>query len=153
MSRVAAKVTCNDEDRKELERLSASRKTSARLVERAKIVLGCLAGERNDQIAARMKLHVVTVATWRKRFVERGLRGLHNRARSGKPPVHVPDQLRARVLSQLEKPVPRGLSGWDGVSLAQALGVSDDAVWRILKKEGRFQAPSATGLRIPDQYA
>lgn len=70
MTRVAAKVTCSDQDRKELERLGSSRTDQARLVERAKIVLGCLAGERNDQIAARMKLQANTVAMWRKRFME-----------------------------------------------------------------------------------
>ena len=40
MTRVAAKVTCSDQDRKELERLGSSRTEQARLVERAKIVLG-----------------------------------------------------------------------------------------------------------------
>ena len=73
MARVAAEVTCSDQDRKELERMGASRTEQARLVERAKIVLGCLAGERNDQIAARMKVQSNTVATWRKRFLDRTL--------------------------------------------------------------------------------
>ena len=77
MTRVAAKVTCSDQDRKELERLGSSRTDQARLVERAKIVLGCLAGERNDQIAARMKLQANTVAMWRKRFMEGGIAALH----------------------------------------------------------------------------
>ena len=84
MARVAASVTCSDPDRKELERLSASRTEQARLVERAKIVLSCLAGERNDQIASRMKLQSNTVATWRKRFTQGGIKALGDRARSGK---------------------------------------------------------------------
>src|SRR5712671_1103679 len=29
-----------------------------------------------------------------------------------------------------------GLAGWDGASLAAALGASDDAVWRLLRREG-----------------
>jgi len=44
MSRVARSVTCSDEDRSQLERLSLSRTEQARLVERARIVLGCLEG-------------------------------------------------------------------------------------------------------------
>jgi FixJ family two-component response regulator len=68
MSRVARAVTCSAEVRKQLERLSASRTAEARVVERARIVLGCLAGERNDQIAARLHLQPVTVALWRNRF-------------------------------------------------------------------------------------
>lgn len=136
MTRVAAKVTCSDQDRKELERLGSSRTEQARLVERAKIVLGCLAGERNDQIAARMKLQANTVAMWRKRFMEGGIAALHDRARSGKPPIYDASDLRDRIRKQLELTPPEGLSSWDGRTLAQALGVSDDAIWRILRKEG-----------------
>lgn len=136
MARVAAQVACSDQDRRELERLSVSRTAQARLVERAKIVLGCLAGERNDQIAARMQLQANTVATWRKRFLECGLAGLRDRVRSGKPPTYVASDLRRRILKQLELPAPEGQSSWDGATLAQALAVSDDAVWRILRKEG-----------------
>ena len=44
MARVAPGVTCSDQDRKELQRLSNSRTGEARLVERANIVLACLAG-------------------------------------------------------------------------------------------------------------
>ena len=65
MARVAAKVTCSDEDMAELGRLCVSRTEQARMVERAKIVLSCVAGERNDTIGARMGLQANTVATWR----------------------------------------------------------------------------------------
>lgn len=54
MARVAISVSCTDQDRRELERLSNSRTEEARLVERAKIVMGCLAGKRNDEIAAEL---------------------------------------------------------------------------------------------------
>lgn len=136
MARVATRLTCSAPDRVHLERLSRSRTEEARLVERAKMILGCLAGERNDQIAARMKLQSNTVATWRKRFLADGVAGLRDRARSGKPPTYIASELRERILKQLELPAPEGLSSWDGATLAQALQVSDDAVWRILRKEG-----------------
>ncbi|BCO29311.1 IS630 family transposase ISCARN87 [Rhodoferax lithotrophicus] len=136
VARVAANVTCNDQDRKELERLSTSRTAQARLAERAKIVLGCLKGERNDQIASRMKLQTSTVATWRKRFLEGGIKALGDRARSGKPPTYIASDLRERIRRQLELTPPERPSSWDGATLAQALNVSDDAIWRILRKEG-----------------
>lgn len=136
MARSAKEVTCTQEVRLELDKLSKSRKEQARLVERANIIVGCLAGERNDQIAARMKLLPNTVALWRKRFIAHGLAGLHDKARSGKPPTYVASQLREQILKQLEQPAPDGYSSWDGGTLAQALNVSDDAVWRILRKEG-----------------
>jgi transposase len=136
MSRVAAAINCTAQDRKELERLSKSRTDEARLVERAKLVLGCLAGRRNDEVAAELGLQAATVGTWRKRFSSEGLAGLRDRTRSGKPPVYPASELRQRILKQLEAPPPAGLSGWDGGTLAQALGVSDDAIWRVLRKEG-----------------
>lgn len=135
MSRVALPLNCTGEVRQELVQLSKSRTDEARLIERAKIVLRCLTGERNDEVAARLGTHPATVGTWRKRFAEHGLAGLQDRPRSGKPPT-LPPNLRQRLLRQLEAPPPKGFSSWDGGSLATALGVSDDAVWRILRKDG-----------------
>lgn len=136
MSRTAAAIHCTAEDRKELERLSKSRTDEARRVERAKLVLQCLAGRRNDEVAAEFGIQAATVGIWRKRFASEGLAGLNDRARSGKPPVYPAPELRQRILRQLEAPPPAGLAGWDGGTLAQALDVSDDAVWRVLRKEG-----------------
>jgi len=134
--RVAASVTCDEESRKTLERWGASRAVEARLVERARIVLRCLAGERNDRIAAQMNLRPNTVAKWRGRFIEMGVAGLRDQPRPGKPPKYDVGQLRTRILKQLEVPAPDGQSSWDGATLARALDVSDDVVWRILSKEG-----------------
>jgi transposase len=116
--------------------LSKSRTDEARLVERAKIVLGCLAGRRNDEIASELGIQAATAGVWRKRFAAEGLAGLRDRARPGKPPVYPAQELRQRILKQLEAPPPAGLASWDGGTLAKALDVSDDVVWRILRKEG-----------------
>ncbi|MGH8858817.1 MAG: IS630 family transposase [Polaromonas sp.] len=136
MSRVAQALTCSGEDRRRLERLSTSRTEETRLVERARIVLACLDGERNDQIAARLHVQAATVALWRKRFLVGGIAALGDLPRPGKPPIYDKVDLRARLLKQLELSPPHGLSSWDGGTLAKALGVSDDVVWRILRKEG-----------------
>jgi len=136
MSRVATAIHCTSKDLKELERLSKSRTDEARMVERAKIILGCLAGRRNDEVAAELGVQAATVGTWRRRFAQDGLAGLRDRARPGKPPVYPAPELRQRILRQLEAPPPAGQAGWDGGTLAQALNVSDDAVWRLLRKEG-----------------
>lgn len=136
MSRVAAAINCTAEDRKELERLSKSRTDESRMVERAKLVLGCLAGRRNDEVAAEFGIQAATVGIWRKRFASEGLAGLRDRPRPGKPPVYPALELRLSLLKQLEAPPPAGRASWDGGTLAQVLGVSDDAVWRVLRKEG-----------------
>ena len=88
MSRVAAKLSCTKEQEKALSKLARSRTEETRLVERAKIVLACLTGKRNDQIAAEMKLRPNTVGIWRNRFATQGLSGLHDQACSGKPSAY-----------------------------------------------------------------
>ena len=136
MARVAISVRCTDQDRRELERLINSRSDEIRLIERARIVMGCLAGKRNDEIAAELDIRPGTVGVWRRRFAAEGMKGLRDRHRPGKQPRYPVTELRNRLLEQIEQPPPAGLAIWDGGSLAKALGVSDDAVWRLLRKEG-----------------
>lgn len=135
MARVAVALSCSAHVRAELERLSRSRSGEVRMVERARMVLGCLAGRRNDEVARELGVRPNTVGQWRKRFAEHGLAGLRDAPRPGKP-VKYGTALRTRLLAQLELPPPAGRASWDGGSLAAALGVPDDAVWRILRKEG-----------------
>jgi hypothetical protein len=51
MPRVAIVLTCEPKVVQELERISRSRTEEIRLVERAKIILCCLSGKRNDEVA------------------------------------------------------------------------------------------------------
>jgi transposase len=135
MARVAVVLTCTAEQRGELMALARSRTEEARLVERAKIVLACLEGKRNDAVGREFGVRPNTVGLWRKRFAAAGLAGLRDRARPGKTAKYGAD-LRLRVLRLLELPPPKGSASWDGASLAAALGASDDAVWRLLRREG-----------------
>ena len=135
MARVAIALSCTAEQRAELMALARSRTEEARLVERAKIVLACLEGQRNDAVGRELGVRPNTVGLWRKRFAAAGLAGLRDRVRPGKTPKYGAD-LRLRVLHQLELPPPKGSASWDGASVAAALGVSDDAIWRLLRKEG-----------------
>ena len=117
MSRVAAPLDCPADMKQELIRLSKSRTDEARLVERATIVLECLAGKRIDQVATDRGIRAATVGRWRKRFAARGLAGLANLPRSGKPPTY-PADLKQRILKRLETTPPAGLAAWDGGALA-----------------------------------
>ncbi len=135
MARVAVALSCTAEQKAELMALARSRTEEARLVERAKIVLACLEGKRNDAVGREFGVRPNTVGLWRQRFAAAGLAGLRDRARPGKTPKYGAD-LRLRVLRQLELPPPKGLAGWERASLAAALGASDNAVWRLLRREG-----------------
>ena len=135
MARVAVKLSCSEEVMAELERLSRSRSGEVRMAERARIVLACLQGKRNDVVAREIGVRPNTVGLWRRRFAVEGIAGLRDHPRPGKPAKYG-DELRDRVLRQLELAPPAGMASWDGGSLARALGVPADAVWRVLRKQG-----------------
>jgi len=93
-----------------------------------------LDGESVTKVAADLKVRPNTIIDWRKRFAAKGVAGLYDRPRSGKPPKY-DKEFCARVLQTLEQPPPQGQSCWDGPAVAKHLGASDDAVWRVLRKQ------------------
>jgi transposase len=135
MSRTARQITCSLEDREKLKRLAASRTESKQLVERARIVLGCLAGQRVQAVARECDTRPNTVIKWRERFAQTGLAGLADAPRPGAQPIYGVD-FRNRVLALLEQPPPAGQSIWDGPAVAARLQGSVHAVWRVLRREG-----------------
>jgi transposase len=135
MGRRATPLSCAAEVRSELERLSRSRTEPRQLVERARIILACLSGEPQAQIAKRLDTRPNTVSKWRLRFAQHGLKGLADAPRSGKPPIYGP-ALRTQLLATLETPPPKGQARWDGLALAKALGVKKSIVYALLQKDG-----------------
>lgn len=135
MARNAPAVTCDPEDRRQLERLAGSRTESKQMIERARIILGCLAGKRVNEVAHTCHTRPNTVIKWRQRFAQRGLAGLRDAPRPGAKPVYGAD-FRNRVLALLEEPPPAGQACWDGPAVADALQGSAHAVWRVLRQEG-----------------
>ena len=135
MSRTARQITCSSEDREELKRLAASRTEAKQLVERARIVLGSLAGQRVQAVAEACATRPNTVIKWRQRFAQHGLAGLEDAPRPGAQPIYGVD-FRNRVLALLEQPPPTGQAVWDGPAVAAKLNGSVHAVWRVLRQEG-----------------
>src|SRR2546422_1361717 len=140
MARNAPAMTCGPEDRQELERLAGSRTESKQMIERARIILGCLAGKRVKEVAGICHTRPNTVIKWRQRFAQHGLAGLRDAPRPGAKPVYGVD-FRNRVLALLEQPPPPGQSCWDGPAVAAALHGSVHAVWRVLRHEGNLFEP------------
>jgi len=118
-----------------LERLARSRTAPKPMVERAQMILGCLAGRRVKDVAAACHTRPNTVIKWRQRFAQPGLVGLRDAPRPGARPVYGPE-FRQRVLRRLEAPAPAGQACWDGPAVARALNSSVHAVWRVLRREG-----------------
>ena len=135
MPRAAPAVSCGPEDRQELERLAVSRTESKQMVERARIILGCLGGQRVKEVARQCHTRPNTVIKWRQRFMGAGVRGLRDTPRPGAQRRY-DDAFRKRILAVLEEPPPAGQATWDGPAVARRVGGSVHAVWRVLRKEG-----------------
>jgi transposase len=135
MPRHAPVLECSDEDKASLIAISKSRAEEARTVERARIILARLEGKEIQQVARELRVSIPTVSKWCKRFSLWGLKGLRDDPRSGKPTKYGA-AFRNRVLALLEEPPPPGMSHWDGPAVADRLGSSVYAVWRILRREG-----------------
>jgi transposase len=135
MARKAKEVTCSESIYNELMRLSNSQSAEMRIVRRARMVLGCIDGKLIKDIAAELNEEEYIVIKWRDRFITKGLLGLHDAHRSGKP-VKYGLEWKTMVLRKLEEKPPNGLVRWDSPTLAKELKTSEDAVQRFLKKEG-----------------
>jgi transposase len=99
----------SDEEREELGRMARSRTVGAGLVRRAQIVLQALEGQKAPEISARMDLGGVTVRHWLKRFNARGLQGLEEDVRTGRPPTYSAEQRSAVINTALTPPAQLGL--------------------------------------------
>jgi transposase len=128
--RPTAEVVLSQEERETLERW-ARRPTSAQaLALRCRIVLAAAGGEANGEIATRLGCHPTTVGKWRRRFAERGLDGLHDEPRPGKPRTIGDDAVERVIVKTLEE-TPPGATHWSTRSMAKATGMSQSAVSRI----------------------
>ena len=135
MSRKAKVIVCTEEQLAELIRISNSRTEQHQFVNRATIVLKCVSGMQIKEIAAELKETTKTIRKWRDRFLISGINGLQDLPRSGAPVIYG-EEFKKEVFAKLATPPPNGLTRWDGTTLAQSLNVSDDAVWRLLRKKG-----------------
>src|SRR3990172_8615153 len=80
-----AEVVLSDEEREVLERWARRPKSSQALAFRCRVVLAAAEGRSSREIAAQLGCNPWTVGRWRGRFAQRGLDGLHDEPRPGKP--------------------------------------------------------------------
>jgi DNA-binding GntR family transcriptional regulator/transposase-like protein len=101
---------------------------------RSRIVLACAEGLTNAEIAQRLRVSPTTVAKWRDRYVRRGVAGLRDAPRSGRPRSTVRHEAEAHVAAVLAQardgsPVPSTRA------LSDTLGLSQSTVARIWREQ------------------
>ena len=134
MGRRAIKIEISAGDKSQLERWANSRTISVQKRDRAVMVLESARGTPVKEIAQKLDTYPNKVILWRNRYCDKGLSGLQDKPRKGRPSRY--KGLREKLLSKINDPVPPGYSRWDAVLLSKALDTSRHAIWRILKKEG-----------------
>lgn len=97
------------EEQQVLERLSASHKAQAALVKRANMVVRYYAGRSCEQIGRELEVDNETVSRWVHRFVERGLDGLRDHPRSGRPMIYSVQEVSLVICTALTSPQELGL--------------------------------------------
>src|SRR3954451_23760891 len=90
-----------DDERTEVQRITRSHTLGAAFVRRAQIVVHAMSGLKAEEIARRMDLCGNTVRHWINRFNARGLDGLEEDVRTGRPPTHSPEQRGAVITAAL----------------------------------------------------
>jgi len=133
--RIAPSVVLAEDQKEQLLVWSRGRRTPARVVRRAQIVLLAAEGKQNKQIAEQLGIMPRIVALWRSRFLEQGPDGLtHDAPRSGRKPSLSEAKVRSIVRKTTQE--PRGATQWSTRTMAKAVGVSEKTVRRIWKRHG-----------------
>jgi transposase len=148
-------------ERKTLTKRACGARTAHRDWLRAQIVLAAARGRASARIAADLHVSVDTVRKWRGRFAARGLDGLNDLPRSGRPRRISALQRAAVVALACQLPAATGvpLARWSGPELAAeitksglAVQISPSSVLRILAEHPikPWQYQSWISPRDPD---
>jgi transposase len=130
MGRKAKELSVAAADRAQLESIARSQSLPAALSRRAQMILRLADGESNSAVARRYRVSRPTVSLWRTRYRERGLAGLHNELKPGRPRSTSEERIAELVNTALtRKPKARR-------TLASATGISTTTVHRYMSLFG-----------------
>lgn len=133
-NRPAPALVLREGDREELGRIVRSSTVRAGLAQRARIVLLAAEGEPNVVIAEKVGVSRPTVIDWRNRYAVKGIAGLQDDPRSGRP-REVDYRM---VVSTTLAPPPKkyGVTHWSSRLLGRHLGVSNGTIAAIWRQAG-----------------
>ena len=149
-------VELSPDERSELEVFTRRGTVSARRMKRALVLLAADEGDKDEQIAEKVRVHRTTVEEIRKRFVEEGLvAALSERPRPGKTPLLDGKQEAYLVALACSTP-PEGRAKWTMQLLANRMvaldvveSISDETVRRALKRGISSRGSARNGASPP----
>jgi transposase len=131
----ATVIALTIEERKALEALAGSRKSEARMRDRARIVLLAASGTGSRAVAREVGCTPGTVSKWRVRYASHRMAGLSETGDRGAEPRYGPEHGR-RILAMLDQAPPAGYSNWTAPLLARELvDIHEQYIWRFLRAQ------------------
>jgi len=121
--------------RAELEAITRSTRSPAGLVQRARLILALADGASYTDLTARWGVAATSISRWKRRFTARGLVGLQDAPRSGRPDRLAP-AVEARILALTQQAPPAPLTQWSVRRMAARVGVSPATVQRVWARAG-----------------
>lgn len=134
------------EEEREIARLARSRTAPVRLVERARIIALARQGMPTLAIAEELEISAPVVRRWLQRFNARGLEGLADAPRSGRPATYTAEEVGELIAASLTDPQELGLpfGSWTLDRLAAYL---HEAKGMAMKRSRMGEILHAEGLR------
>jgi transposase len=123
----------DDTARKELLKLSRSKKTSIQPAQRAIIVLLAAEGSQNQEIASQLGIGRVAVSRWRERYIALGLAGIERDLPRGAPPKKIDV---ARLIELTTQTSPECATRWCTRTMAAEMGMHSATVARHWRANG-----------------
>lgn len=129
----ATTIALTVEERQTLEALASSRKSEARMRDRARIVLLAASGVGSRAIGREVGCTPGTASKWRVRFARDRLAGLSETGERGAEKRYGPEHDR-RILALLDRAPPAGYANWTAPLMARELmDVHEQYIWRFLR--------------------
>jgi len=124
-------IALGPSDQAQLEQWESAQGTPQQVAIRCRIVLMALAGEQNQEIAARLGISRPTVNLWRKRVRDVGIGEVWEIApgRGCKP--YYDQSKRDAIINSTLQTKPKGMTHWSCRLMAEEQGVSKDTVNRL----------------------
>ncbi len=130
----AENIQLDEQSQEELKSLARSRASVVRMAERASIIVGLAAGRAKQEIAEHLGIARQTVLRWEQRFLQRGMDGLKDAPRSGRPRTIGPEKI-AQIVQKTTRETPADSTHWSTRSLAAVMEVSACSISRIWRAQ------------------
>ena len=131
--RIAPQIDLSEEEHETLMKWSRGRSTASRVVQRAKIVLLAAEGQENKDIAKVLGVTERTVGRWRGRFFHDRAPALEKDLPRGGRHAIQREKYESLIIKKVQEEKPEDASHWTTRALAEAVGVSQNLVFRVLR--------------------